>query len=91
MKSIHPITVWVAGQEKAATLVGLTVVYDNLVDSATFHYALYSTTEEGDIVETTASGNLVMNSEEYAAWGQEADINMSAYVWACSKLNLTLV
>lgn len=91
MKSIQPITIWVAGQEKVATLLGLSIVYDNLIDSATFYYALYSSTEEGEAGENISSGNLAMTPAEYAAWDESTDVNQAAYEWAAAQLNLTLI
>lgn len=90
MKKIQPITIWVAGQEKIATLLGLSIVYDNLIDSATFCYALYSSTEEGEAGENISSGNLAMTPAEYAAWDESTNVNQAAYEWTAGKLNLTL-
>lgn len=86
MKQINPVNVWVAGQELVASLFTLSIINDNLTDSATFYYQL-STDENVSV----SNGNLSMTPEEYAAWGEDADINQSAYVWAASKLNLVLV
>lgn len=37
-----------------------------------------------------AQGNLTMTGQDYTNWNQEPDINEAAYVWAATKLNLTL-
>lgn len=41
--------------------------------------------------EVVAEGNLTMDSLDYLAWGESADINAAAYVWGADKLNLVLV
>jgi hypothetical protein len=32
-----------------------------------------------------------MGEPDYDVWGSSADINLAAYQWAASKLNITLV
>lgn len=86
MKKINPVSVWVAGQELSATLLTLSIVGDNLIDSATFYYLL--STEDN---QSVANGNLTMTSEEYAAWDESTNVNQAAYEWAAGKLNLTLL
>lgn len=86
MKKITPVQLWKDGAQIEADIISMYVTHDNLVDTATFCY-LIGTEEQPSI----STGNLTMSCEEYLAWGKEADINKSAYVWACSKLNLTLV
>lgn len=86
MKQINPVNVWVAGQELVASLFTLSIINDNLTDSATFYYQL-STDENVSV----SNGNLSMTPEEYAAWDESTNINQSAYEWAAEKLNLTLV
>lgn len=36
-------------------------------------------------------GNLAMSKEEYQIWDSSVDVNLSAYQWAASKLNLVLI
>lgn len=85
MKKITPVQIWKDGAFIEADTLSMYVTHDNLVDSATFCYLIGTEDQPG-----LSTGNLTMDAEEYAAWGKEADINKSAYLWACSKLNLTL-
>jgi hypothetical protein len=85
MKQIQPINIWVNGQEKTATLFNLFIVNDNLLNSATFCYQLL----DADAT-TLVSNNLTMGAEDYDVWGSSADINLAAYQWAATQLNITL-
>jgi len=86
MKQIQPLTLWVNGQQVTATLFSLIIINDNLLDSATFYWQLL----DADAVKL-ADGNLTMGEPDYDVWGSSADINLAAYQWAASKLNITLV
>jgi hypothetical protein len=86
MKQIQPITLWVNGQQVTATLFNLIIINDNLLNSATFYWQLL----DAD-ASKLADGNLTMGEPDYDVWGSSADINLAAYEWAASKLNITLV
>jgi hypothetical protein len=86
MKQIQPITLWVNGQQQTATLFNLIIINDNLLNSATFYWQLL----DADSVKLQ-EGNLTMGEPDYDVWGSSADINLAAYQWAASKLNITLV
>lgn len=86
MKQIQPFTLWVNGQEVTATLFNLIIINDNLTNSATFYWQLL----DADAVKLQ-DGNLTMGEPDYDVWGASADINLAAYQWAASKLNITLV
>ncbi len=86
MKQIQPITLWVNGQQVTATLFNLIIINDNLLNSATFYWQLL----DADAVKLQ-DGNLTMGEPDYDVWGSSADINLAAYQWAASKLNITLV
>jgi hypothetical protein len=86
MKQIQPITLWVNGQQVTATLFNLIIINDNLLNSATFYWQLL----DADAVKLQ-DGNLTMGEPDYDVWGSSADINLAAYEWAASKLNITLV
>ena len=86
MKQIQPLTLWVNGQEVTATLFNLIIINDNLLNSATFYWQLL----DADAVKLQ-DGNLTMGEPDYDVWGSSADINLAAYQWAASKLNITLV
>jgi hypothetical protein len=85
MKQIQPISIWVNGQLKTATLFSLIIINDNLLDSATFYWQLL----DADSVKLQ-DGNLTMDAADYAVWSSTQDINQSAYDWAANKLNITL-
>ena len=86
MKEIQPLTLWVNGQQVTATLFSLIIINDNLSNSATFYYQLL----DADAVKL-ADGNLTMGEPDYDVWGSSADINLAAYQWAATELNITLV
>jgi hypothetical protein len=86
MKQIQPITLWVNGQQATATLFNLIIINDNLLNSATFYWQLL----DADAVKLQ-DGNLTMGEPDYDVWGSSADINLAAYQWAATKLNITLV
>jgi hypothetical protein len=85
MKQIQPITIWVNGQQKTATLFNLIIINDNLLNSATFYWQLL----DADDVKLQ-DGNLTMGEPDYDVWGASADINLAAYQWAATQLNITL-
>jgi hypothetical protein len=85
MKQIQPLTLWVNGQQQTATLFNLIIINDNLLNSATFYWQLL----DAD-ASKLADGNLTMGEPDYDVWGSSADINLAAYEWAASKLNITL-
>lgn len=86
MKQIQPLTLWVNGQQKTATQFSLIIINDNLLDSAIFYWQLL----DADSVKLQ-DGNLTMDAADYAVWSSAQDINLAAYQWAASKLNITLV
>lgn len=85
MKQIQPFILWVNGQQVTATLFNLIIINDNLTNSATFYWQLL----DADAVKLQ-DGNLTMNEEDYNIWSSTQDINLAAYEWAASKLNITL-
>jgi hypothetical protein len=86
MKQIQPFTLWVNGQQATATLFSLIIINDNLSSSATFYWQLL----DAD-ASKLADGNLTMTEPDYGVWSSSQDVNLSAYQWAASKLNITLV
>lgn len=85
MKQIIPFTIWVSGQEQTATLFNLIIINDNLLNSATFYWQLL----DAD-ANKLADGNLTIGEPDYDVWGSSADINLAAYQWAATQLNITL-
>ena len=86
MKQIQPFSLWVNGQQVTATLFSLIIINDNLTNSATFYWQLL----DADAVKLQ-DGNLTMDAADYAVWSSAQDVNLAAYQWAASKLNITLV
>jgi hypothetical protein len=85
MKQIQPLTLWVNGQQQTATVFSLIIINDNLLNSATFYWQLFSSAEE-----KLADGNLTMGEPQYDQWGTSSDVNQWAYEWAATQLNITL-
>lgn len=86
MKAIQPITIWVNGQTKIATLLGSESIQDNLATMAKFQYWLCDENEN-----QLATGNLTMEGQAYIDWNAQPDINEDAYVWIAAQLGLTLI
>lgn len=101
MAKIEPISVWKDGNVYEADDLSLSIVYDNLENSATFYYRLSespveSVDEAG--VKTVVSpgglladGNVSISGEDYVQWGQASDVNLAAYEYVAEKLGLVLV
>ncbi len=88
MKQIQPIQIWVNGQEQTGNFINAYIINDNLQDSATFYWAIFT----ADIHGTQLSqGNLTISEPNYSIWDATADINEAAYQWICSQLGLTLI
>jgi hypothetical protein len=85
MKQIQPITLWVNGQQVTASVFSLIIINDNLTNSAIFYWQLL----DADAVKL-ADGNLTMGEPDYDVWGASGDINLAAYQWAATELNITL-
>jgi hypothetical protein len=85
MKQIQPFTLWVNGQQQTATVFNLIIINDNLLNSATFYWQLL----DAD-ASKLADGNLTIGEPDYDVWGSSADINLAAYQWAATELNITL-
>jgi hypothetical protein len=92
MKQIQPVQIWVNGSLQTGTYINAYIINDNLLDSATFYWSIWSDGDEPDTQGIKLSeGNLIMVDPEYDLWGQSTDINQAAYVWICEELNLTLI
>ena len=88
MKQIQPIQIWVNGQLETGSWINAYIINDNLKDSATFYWAIF-TAEIGGI--QLSAGNLTMVEPDYSYWDSTADINAAAYAWICDLLGLTLI
>jgi hypothetical protein len=81
MKTIQPVTIWIDGQNKQATILNAFAVNVTLNTSAKFVYQLIV---EGEGV--VATGNLTMEGEDYQGWDQD----IFAWDWIATKLGLVI-
>lgn len=93
MKQIQPVTIWANGVNYQANYLQASSIQDNFSTTATFYYQLFNC-KEVDGTQTCveiASGNLVVDGEDYQNWGNAANINEDAYTICASKLSLTII
>jgi hypothetical protein len=94
MKAIQPISTWSNGQQLEANTLNMYSINDNLSTTATFYYQVFATVTDTDgnvtLQTQVAEGNLTIGGTDYQIWGEAADINEAAYIWAAQQLNLTL-
>ena len=86
MKQILPVSIWYNGLMVSATILNMVCTNDNLIDSATFYYALYVDTNF-----QVVDGVLSMGGADYIAYSTSTTANEYAYQWGATQLNLTLV
>lgn len=87
MKQIQPVQIWANGSLQTGSWINAYIIHDNLKDSATFYWGIYTAETNGTQL---AAGNLTMVEPDYSVWDATADINEAAYQWICDQLNLTL-
>ena len=86
MKQIQPVSIWYNGQIVTANLFNMVCTNDNLIDKATFYYALFV-----DSNLQVADGVITMGGADYIAYSTSTTANDYAYQWGATQLNLTLV
>jgi len=86
MKQIQPVSIWYNGSIIAATIYNMVSISDNLTDSATFYYQLYSS----DNLQL-AAGNLTMSGTDYNTYSSSPNSNDYAYSWGATQINITLI
>ncbi len=92
MKQIQPIQIWVNGSQQTGSWLSAYIINDNLLDSATFYWSILANGSEPDTAgEKLSEGNSTISGENYIIWGESTDINLAAYQWIATELNLTLV
>jgi len=91
MKEIQPVSIWYNGQIIQATILNMSSVSDNLIDSATFFYQLLCPETQTNPAIQLAQGNLTMNGFDYQAYSTSPDSNNYAYQWGATQLNITIV
>ena len=82
MKTITPISIWDAGQNKEANILNAFAVNVTLGISATFYYTLSNEQEQ------LGQGNLTMSGEAYTQWSSDDEY---AWEWIAGQLNLTII
>jgi len=85
---IQPVTIWQDGKQVVANEITASINYDDLQNNATFYWYLTNSNNDN---ETITQGNTSISGADYDAWGASADINLAAYQYICSQLNLTLI
>lgn len=85
MKNIQPVSSWADGTAVDATQLNVISDYDDLATTAVFKYTLLT----ADLL-TVATGKLTISGGDYVVWGEAQDINLAAYQWVASQLNLVL-
>jgi hypothetical protein len=88
MKQIQPVQIWTNGQVQTGNYINAYIINDNLLDSATFYWAIFTSDIDGNQL---SEGNLSIIDPEYDVWGQSSDINQAAYEWICDQLGLILI
>jgi hypothetical protein len=92
MKQIQPIQIWVNGSQQTGSWLSAYIINDNLLDSATFYWSILASGDEPDTAGVKLSdGNSTISGENYIIWGEATDINLAAYQWIATELNLTLI
>ena len=87
MKLIQPVQSWANGQVVEAKILSAYVINDNLINSATFYYALLSENADGTVGAGVAQGNLIMTGEPYSTW----QTNGQAWDYIATTLGLTII
>ena len=92
--SIQPVEIWQNGQSETGNWIDASIVNDNLKDYAQFYWNISKVTIDADGNETKQSltqGNTTISGQAYADWGAASDVNLAAYEYICTQLNLTLI
>ena len=92
--SIQPVQIWTNGQASSGNFIDASIVNDNLSNYAQFYWVISSVTTDSEGAESKqslAQGNTSISGEDYIAWGQAGDVNLAAYEYICTQLNLTLI
>ena len=91
--SIQPVEIWQNGQSETGNYIDASIVNDNLSDYAQFYWNIskVTTSEDGDTKQSLTQGNTTISGEAYVTWGTATDVNLAAYEYICTQLNLTLI
>lgn len=90
--SIQPVQIWTDGQAKSGNFIDASIVNDNLSNYAQFYWVISSVTGTGEdeTKQALAQGNSTISGADYDQWGTSSDVNLAAYEYICTQLNLTL-
>ena len=90
--SIQPVQIWTNGQATSGNFIDASIVNDNLSNYAQFYWVISNVTEiDGTETKTAlAQGNTTISGADYDQWGTSSDVNLAAYEYICTQLNLTL-
>ena len=92
MKQIQSVSVWYNGQSVQAQILDAYVINDNLKDSATFWWGIFTEgSDPGSKGICVGSSNLTMSGQDYIDWNANPDINDAAYQWIADQLGLTII
>jgi hypothetical protein len=91
---IQPVQIWTNGQASSGNFIDASIVNDNLSNYAQFYWVISSVTidsEGAESKQSLAQGNTSISGDDYTQWGQAGDVNLAAYEYICTQLNLTLI
>ena len=91
--SIQPVQIWTNGQASEGNFIDASIVRDNLSDYAQLLWQISNVTTDSEGAETKqllTQGNTTITGDAYSTWGQSSDVNLAAYQYICTQLNLTL-
>lgn len=86
MKTIEPVLIWDNGKTVEAKILNAYAVNVTLGTSASFYYALLSETENNNVGQQVAQGNLTMTGDAYQQW----TVDSYAWDWVAEQLNLII-
>jgi len=91
--SIQPVEIWQNGQSETGNFIDASIVNDNLSNYAQFYWVVSSVVKDdnGEIKTALAQGNTTISGADYDNWGTSSDVNLAAYEYICTQLNLTLI
>jgi hypothetical protein len=92
MKNIQPVQIWKDGISQTASVLVSRIIYDDLSNSCSFYWELRkeSTTIDEIITlgETLASGNTIMDGQDYINWNGSND---AAYEFIAASINVIII
>lgn len=92
--SIQPVQIWTNGISSQGNYIDASIVNDNLSNYAQFYWQISNVVtdiEGNQTKQTLAQGNTTISGGDYIVWGESQDINLAAYQYICSQLNLILI